>query len=93
MMMSDLQLKEVLVFLNDLIFFSNTLKEQKWRLLHVLGRLKDCGLKLSLEKRWFCQTSVKKRLDTSYLKDETKQQKGIHLFAGQPMGRNHHPAH
>lgn len=57
--MGDINLKEVLVFLDDLIVFSDTLEEHETRLLHVLNRLKDYGLKLSLEKCKFFQTSVK----------------------------------
>ncbi len=57
--MGDINLSEVLVFLDDLIVFSDTLEEHERRLLHVLGRLKDYGLKLSLEKCKFFQTSVK----------------------------------
>ncbi|GAA6081704.1 uncharacterized protein LOC111855352, partial, partial [Tachysurus ichikawai] len=52
-------LSEVLVFLDDLIVFSDTLEEHERRLLHVLGSLRDCGLKLSLEKCKFFQQSVK----------------------------------
>lgn len=38
--MGDLYLKEVLVFLHDLIIFSNTLEEHEGRLLRVLQRLR-----------------------------------------------------
>lgn len=57
--MGDLHLKEVLVFLDDLIVFSDTLDEHEQRLLRVLHRLKEYGLKLSPEKCKFFQTSVK----------------------------------
>lgn len=57
--MGDINLKEILVFLDDLIVFSDTLKEHETRLLHVLNRLKEYGLKLSLEKCKFFQTSVR----------------------------------
>ncbi|TKS67456.1 Retrovirus-related Pol polyprotein from transposon 412 [Collichthys lucidus] len=57
--MGDLHLKEVLVFLDDLIVFSTTLEEHEQRLLRVLHRLKEYGLKLSPEKCKFFQTSVK----------------------------------
>lgn len=57
--MGDLHLKEVLVFLDDLIVFSDTLEEHEWRLLRVLHRLEEYGLKLSPEKCKFFQTSVK----------------------------------
>ena len=57
--MGDLHLKEVLVFLDDLIIFSDTLEEHERRLLRVLHRLRDYGLKLSPEKCKFFQTSVR----------------------------------
>lgn len=55
----DLHLNEVLVFLDDLIVFSDTLEEHEVRLMKVLNRLKDYGLKLSPEKCHFFKTSVK----------------------------------
>uniref|UniRef100_A0A3B3H990 Gypsy retrotransposon integrase-like protein 1 n=1 Tax=Oryzias latipes TaxID=8090 RepID=A0A3B3H990_ORYLA len=57
--MGDINLKEVLVFLDDLIVFSETLEEHEARLLNVLNRLRAYGLKLSLEKCKFFQTSVR----------------------------------
>ncbi|XP_068078506.1 heat shock 70 kDa protein 12B isoform X1 [Danio rerio] len=57
--MGDINLKEVLVFIDDLIVFSATLEEHEERLLRVLHRLKDYGLKLSPEKCTFFQTSVR----------------------------------
>ena len=54
----DMNLLEVLVYLDDLIIFGKTLEEHEERLLKVLDRLKDEGLKLSLDKCKFCQTSV-----------------------------------
>ena len=57
--MGDLHLKEVLVFLDDLIIFSDTLEEHESRLLRVLHRLRDYGLKLSPEKCKFFQSSVR----------------------------------
>uniref|UniRef100_A0A3B1JQK1 Gypsy retrotransposon integrase-like protein 1 n=2 Tax=Astyanax mexicanus TaxID=7994 RepID=A0A3B1JQK1_ASTMX len=57
--MGDINLKEVLVFLDDLIVFSDTIEEHEKRLLHVLSRLKEYGLKLSLEKCKFFQASVR----------------------------------
>ena len=44
--MGGLHLKEVLVFLDDLIVFSSTLEEHETRLMNVLTRLKEYGLKL-----------------------------------------------
>lgn len=49
----------VLVFLDDLIVFSDTLEEHETRLMKVLQRLGDYGLKLSPEKCHFFQTSVR----------------------------------
>lgn len=60
--MGDLHLKEVLVFLDDLIIFCDTLEEHERRLLRVLQRLQEYGLKLSPEKCKFFQTSVRKHL-------------------------------
>lgn len=48
--MSDLHLKQFLVFLNDLIIFPDTLKEHESRLLRVPWQLEEFGFKLSLEK-------------------------------------------
>ena len=55
----DMNLKEVLVFLDDIIVFSKTLEEHEVRLMKVLNRLREFGLKLSPEKCKFFQTSVK----------------------------------
>ncbi len=57
--MSDMHLKEVVVFLDYLIVFSDTLEEHERRLLRVLHWLREYGLKLSPEKFTFFQTSVK----------------------------------
>lgn len=57
--MGNVNLKEALVFLDDIIVFSETLEQHEIRLLHVLSRLKEYGLKLSMEKCKFFQTSVK----------------------------------
>lgn len=56
--MGDIHLKEVLIFLDDLIVYSDTLEEQESRLINVLGRLREYGLKLSLDKCKFFQTEV-----------------------------------
>lgn len=45
--MGDIHLREVLVFLDDLIVFSKTLEEHEVRLTNVLNRLRENGLKLS----------------------------------------------
>ena len=57
--MGNLNLKEVLVFIDDLIIFSPTLEEHEQRLKRVLQRLKEYGLKLAPEKCRFFQTCVK----------------------------------
>ena len=55
----SMNLKEVMVFLDDLIVFSATLEEHEERLMRVLNKLKEFGLKLSPEKCSFFRTSVK----------------------------------
>ncbi|KAJ8002804.1 hypothetical protein DPEC_G00162780 [Dallia pectoralis] len=57
--MGDMNLKEVVVFLDDLIVFSKTLEDHEARLTKVLNRLKEYGLKLSPEKCKFFQSSVR----------------------------------
>nr|XP_055074659.1 uncharacterized protein LOC129454170 [Misgurnus anguillicaudatus] len=57
--MGSLNRSEVLVFIDDLIVFSDTLEEHERRLIKVLNRLKEYGLKLSPEKCSFFQTSVR----------------------------------
>ncbi len=57
--MGELNLKQALVFLDDLIIFSSTLEEHEERLMRVLNQLKEFGLKLSPGKCKFFQTSVK----------------------------------
>lgn len=57
--MGSLYLKEVLVFLDDIIVFSSTLEEHETRLLHVLQQLRENGLKLSPAKCRFFQGSVR----------------------------------
>lgn len=56
--MCELNLKEVLVFIDDLIVFAPTLEEHEERLMKVLRRLKEFGLMLSLEKCVCFQPSV-----------------------------------
>lgn len=51
--MGEMNLKEVLVFLDDTIVFSKTLEEHEVRLMKVLTRLLEFGLKLSPEKCTF----------------------------------------
>lgn len=56
--MGDIDLNKVLVFIDVLIIFSESLEEHKSRLFKVLQRLKEYRLKLSPEKFKFFQTSV-----------------------------------
>uniref|UniRef100_A0A3B3R4V1 Gypsy retrotransposon integrase-like protein 1 n=1 Tax=Paramormyrops kingsleyae TaxID=1676925 RepID=A0A3B3R4V1_9TELE len=55
----EMNLREVLVFIDDLIIFSSSLEEHEVRLKRVLERLRDYGLKLAPEKCKFFQTSVR----------------------------------
>ena len=57
--MGELNLKQALVFLDDLIVFSSKLEEHEERLMRVFNQLKEFGLKLSPGKCKFFQTSVK----------------------------------
>ncbi len=57
--MGDIHLKEVLVFLDDLIVYSDSLEEHESRLISVLGHLREYGLKLSLDKCKLFQTEVR----------------------------------
>lgn len=55
----DMNMLQVLVYLDDLIIFGKTLAEHEERLVKVLDRLREVGLKISLDKCQFCQTEVK----------------------------------
>lgn len=55
----DMNLLQVLVYLDDLIVFGRSLEEHEEQLLKVLDRLEEVGLKLSLDKCQFCQPKVK----------------------------------
>lgn len=54
----DMNWLEVLEYLDNLIIFGRTSEEHEERLLKVLDQLQCEGLKLSLDKCTFCQTSV-----------------------------------
>ncbi|XP_075443550.1 uncharacterized protein LOC142487700 [Ascaphus truei] len=54
----DMNPRECLVYLDDIIVFGKTLEEHEERLLKVIDRLGQEGLKLSLDKCRFCHTSV-----------------------------------
>ncbi|KAK2904105.1 hypothetical protein Q8A73_010762 [Channa argus] len=55
----DMNLLQVLVYLDDLIVFGKTLEEHEERLFKVLDRLEEAGMKISLDKCQFCQSKVK----------------------------------
>ncbi|KAI5627544.1 hypothetical protein C0J50_12903, partial [Silurus asotus] len=55
----DMHLLQVIVYLDDIIVFGRTLEEHEERLLKVLDRLRECGLKVSIDKCQFCQTQVR----------------------------------
>ena len=55
----DMHLLQVIVYLDDIIVFGKTLEEHEHRLLKVLDRLQEVGLKVSLDKCQFCQPKVK----------------------------------
>ena len=55
----DRSLLKVLVYLDDLIVFGKTLEEHEERLLKVLDRLGEVGLKLSVDKCQICLPRVK----------------------------------
>ncbi len=50
---------DMLVYLDDLIVFGATLEEHEERLLKVLDRLEEVGLKVSLDKCQICRDKVK----------------------------------
>lgn len=54
----DMNFLEVLVYLDDLIVFRRTLEEHEERLLKVLDRLREEGLKVFLDKCQFGGSSV-----------------------------------
>ncbi|XP_065144068.1 uncharacterized protein [Paramisgurnus dabryanus] len=55
----DINLLQVVVYLDDIIVFGKTLEEHEERLLKVLDRLEEVGLKISIDKCQFCQPKVK----------------------------------
>ncbi len=54
----DMNLLQVIVYLDDIIVFGRTLEEHEERLLKVLDRLQEYGLKVSIDKCQFCQPKV-----------------------------------
>ena len=57
--LGDLHLHICLVFLDDIIIFSDTFEEHLERIERVLLRLEENGLKLNPKKCFFCQDKVK----------------------------------
>ena len=57
--MGELNLRDVMVYLDDLLVFSRTLEEHEERLMRVLDQLQSFGLNLNPEKCQFFQASVK----------------------------------
>ena len=57
--MSGMNMAEVLVYMDDLIVFGQTLDQMEERLMKVLDRLAEFGLKVSPEKCQLCCKSVK----------------------------------
>ncbi|KAL7837384.1 hypothetical protein SRHO_G00270950 [Serrasalmus rhombeus] len=55
----DMHLLQVIVYLDDIIVFGKSLEEHEERLLKVLDRLAEVGLKISIDKCQFCQPEVK----------------------------------
>jgi len=55
----DMHLLQEIVYLDDIIVFGRTLEEHEERLLKVLDRLRECGLKVSIDKCQFCQSQVR----------------------------------
>lgn len=55
----EMNLLQVLVYLDDVIVFGRTLEEHKERLLKVLDHLGEVGLKLSIDKCQICLPRVK----------------------------------
>lgn len=51
----DMHLLQVIVYLDDIIVFGRTLEEHEEILLKVLNRLREGGLKVSIDKCQFCQ--------------------------------------
>ncbi|KAL6481950.1 hypothetical protein MHYP_G00100300 [Metynnis hypsauchen] len=55
----DMHLLQVIVYLDDIIVFGKTLEEHEERLMKVLDRLEEVGVKVSINKCQFCQPQVK----------------------------------
>lgn len=57
--LGDFNMKICVIYLDDLIIFSDTYEQHLERLHLILQRLKECGIKLSSEKCFFIQRKVK----------------------------------
>ena len=57
--LGDLNMKICIIYLDDLIIFSNTFEEHLERLEIVFNRLKECNLKLASKKCYLLQREVK----------------------------------
>ncbi len=55
----NMHLLQVIVYLDEIIVFGRTLEEHKERLMKVLDRLEEWGLKVSIDKCQVCQRQVK----------------------------------
>ncbi|RXN11054.1 Retrovirus-related Pol polyprotein from transposon 297 [Labeo rohita] len=80
----DMNLPQVLVYLDDLIVFGRTLQEHESRLLKVLDHLKEPGLKISLDKCQFGQAKVKyvgHIVSAECITTDPKKVKGHHHLA------------
>ena len=59
MCLGDYNMKICVIYLDDLIIFSDSYEQHIERLGLILTRLKECGIKLSSEKCCFIQRKVK----------------------------------
>ena len=57
--LGDYYIKKCIIYWDDIIIFAKDFKEHLERLDLVLTRLKECNLKLSVEKCFFMQKIVK----------------------------------
>ncbi len=58
LVLAGLQWSACLVYLDDIIIFSQTVEQHLHRLREVLGRLRDAGLKMKPSKCHFLRKSV-----------------------------------
>lgn len=84
----DMNLLQVLVYLDDLIVFDRTVEEHKERLM-VLERLETYGLKMGIDKCQFCHTSVKYMRDVISQKGVGTDSEKIQAVATWPLPKNY----